>query len=201
MSITPIARPKISREEAEQILRSHGDTEHEKGVMLLSIRGYYAKMGAGAGNDVGIYDDASVVISPHKFATYNFNTDASRLGWNPGVGKPFGLLQPGKWYFYRGLHRGKYKALRQLTVTEARDLRCPTNGAMTVLRCWGPGDKRNYFEAGYYAINDHSGNDGSTTSWLCQTTPPDQYWERYHFIDALMDKHGQKVIPCRLVEV
>jgi hypothetical protein len=157
-------------------------------------------MGPGAGNDVGIYDDASVIISPDKFATFNFNTDASRLGWNSGVGKPYGLLQPGKWYFYRGLHKGQYKALRQATEDEARRLGIPTNGNMRVLRCWGPGDKRNYFESGYFAINDHSGNDGSTSSWLCQTTPPDQYWHRYHLIDAEMDKHGQKYIAGRLIE-
>ena len=201
MNIRPPNRPRLNRQDAEAILAQHGDTEHQSAVMLLSMRSYYSKMGAAAGNDVGIYDDASVVISPQKFATFNFNTDASKLGWNPAVGKPFGLLQPGKWYFHKGLHRGQYKALRQFNnAVEAASKNCPTAGAMTVLRCWAHGDRRNYLQTGWYNINDHSGNNGTTSSWLCQTTPPDQYWERYNMISGLMNDHNQGVIACRLVE-
>lgn len=199
----PSERPKITREEAEKILRANGDTEFEKGVMLLSIRGYYSKMGR-PGNDVGAWDDASVVIGPGVFETFHFNTDPSREGWNPGVGKPYAQLVPGKWYFRLGKHKGVTDALRQLTDEEAAEYGLEkatgSDGSMTVLRTYGPGDKRNYKETGYYAINDHPGGENTTSSWACQTTPPSEYWERYNLIKGEMKKHGQKWIATRLVE-
>lgn len=141
---------------------------------LLGVRGYRAKsMGPTPGNDVGIYDDATFFVTPDKFVAINSNTDPSRYGWNAGAGKPMAVLQVGFWPFYRGPHKGKTPALRQYEPELARKHGIPNDGRFAVTRVYAPGDRRNYVESGYYAINHHPGGNSTTSSEGCQTYPRD----------------------------
>lgn len=168
---------------------------------LFGVRGYRSQsMGPTKGNDVGIYDDALFMVSPSKFIPQNGNTDPSRLGWNPGVGKPFAVLQPGVWYFRRGPHKGKVPALRQCTDEEASALGIPRDGEFLVERSYGPGNKSNFKEWGYFAINMHPGGASGTSSWGCQTIPRE---DAEDFLLAVWDESKRlkvNAIPYILIE-
>ena len=171
--------PKIKRELAESLFsvnwrNQYGD-EPEPLVKLLMVRGYRAtSMGPTPGNDVNYWDDMIALITPDSFHAINGNLDPSRLGWNPGVGKPFGILQAGPvWWWYRGPHKGKRPAFRQADDKDVgRKMGFPHDGAFFVERCWGKGDPRNYFEWGHQQVNIHLGGYKTTCSWLCLTVPP-----------------------------
>ncbi len=183
------------------ILQILDDANVPEQVRLLGVRGYRRDtMGEPGVNDVGIYDDAMFLCAPGVFKAVNANTDPSRLGWNPGVGKPYAMLRPGLWYFRRGPHKGKAPALRQCTDEEARERGIPADGEFRVLRCFGNGDPRNYEEAGYFAINIHPGGESTTSSWGCQTAPPIEY---YDFMNAVWEASitaKQARIPYLLVD-
>lgn len=168
---------------------------------IMAVRGYRRDtMGVPGVNDVGIYDDAMFLCAPGVFAAVNANTDPSRLGWNPGVGKPYAMLLPGLWYFRRGPHKGQRPALRQCTDEEAAENGIPNDGEFRVMRCWGADDPRNYIEEGYFAINVHRGGETSTSSWGCQTIPPDDFDEFMLKIWETSLKAGQQRIPYLLVD-
>lgn len=146
---------------------------------ILAVRAYYRdSMGDRGENDVGIYDDAMFFVAPGVFARVNANTDPSKLGFNRGIGKNFAMLMPGLHYFVRGAHKGKSPALRQATEEEAVDAGIPDNGHFKV---WRADDEREIrdgtarVDTGYFAINVHRGGDSTTSSWGCQTIPPDQF--------------------------
>jgi len=142
---------------------------------IFAVRGYRATtMGPTKGNDVGIWDDAMFYVSPTTFLAENANTDPSRYGWNRNAGKPMAVLNKGFWPFRRGPHKGRIPAFRQMTSEEARFKRVPNDGRFSVTRTHAPGDKRNYQEAGYYAINVHPGGVNGTSSEGCQTLPRDR---------------------------
>jgi hypothetical protein len=141
------------------------------------VRGYRARsMGPTPGNDVGIFDDAWFWITPDGMLACNGNTDPSRYGWNSGAGKPMAVLQTGWWPFFRGAHRGRVPALRQYDVAQGRAAGVPNDGRFTVTRTYAPGDKRNYQEAGYYAINQHETRwSKGTSSEGCLTAHTEVY--------------------------
>ena len=169
-------------------------------VRILAVRGYYSETFAPAGNNVGVFDDAMFLCAPGVFRAVQANTDPSRLGWNPGVGKPYAMLMPGLWYFRRGPHKGKTPALRQCTDEEADERGIPDDGEFEVLRCWGEDDPRNYKETGYFAINVHRGGDTGTSSWGCQTIPPDDFDDFMAAVWEASKKAGQNRIPYLLIE-
>lgn len=140
---------------------------------LIGVRGYRSdSMGKPGMNDFGIWDDAIFYVSPTTFLAENANTDPSRVGWNGNAGKPMAVLNPGFWPFRRGPHKGRIPALRQMTSEEARFRGgVPNDGRFSVTRTYAVGDKRNYQEAGYYAINVHPGGEVGTSSEGCQTLP------------------------------
>lgn len=171
-------------------------------VYNLAVRGYRANsMGPTPGNDVGYFDDAFFLVSPTRFLAANANTDPSKLGWNPGVGKPYGMLKPGVWWMYPGPHKGKTPAFRQADDEDvAKKLGIPHKGKFHVTRMYGIGDSRNYDEWGHQQVNLHFGVGPitGTSSWLCLTVPKGSPW-----IQAAWDelkKHGQKLIPNILLE-
>jgi lysozyme len=178
-----MALPKVSEKVVRQLLADIALPTKDEPIALLGVRGYRRdSMGVPGQNDVGIYDDAIFLVGPNLFLSANANTDPSKLGWNSGVGKPFAMLQNGLWYFRRGPHKGKTPALRQATDEEAASLKIPHEGEFLVERCFGKNDSRNYKEWGYFAINIHAGGEKSTSSWGCQTIPPDEF---LHFMDAV----------------
>lgn len=139
---------------------------------LIGVRGYRRDtMGKPGVNDFGLWDDAMFYVSPTTYLTENANTDPSRAGWNANAGKPMAVLNPGFWPFRRGPHKGRIPALRQMTSEEARFRGVPNDGRFSVTRTYALGDKRNYQESGYYAINIHPGGEVSTSSEGCQTLP------------------------------
>ncbi|NBW10146.1 MAG: hypothetical protein EBR82_19170 [Caulobacteraceae bacterium] len=201
MSLLPDSRPKLPENRVREILAQHGIPTATEPVAILGVRGYYRDtFGKHGVNDVGTYDDAMFLISPQPMIALNANTDPSRLGWNSGVGKPFAVLQPGLWYFRRGPHKAHPRALRQCTDEEAHNIGIPNEGHFKVERSYGAGDKRNFFESEYFAINIHPGGENTTSSWGCQTVPPSQFKQ---FIERVWGEsiHArQNKIPYLLVE-
>ena len=170
-----------------------------KPVYILAIRGYRRDtMGVPGRNDVGIYDDAMFLVSPTEFKAVNANTDPSRLGWNPGVGKPYAMLDTGIWYFIKGPHKGRSPALRQATLEEAKKFGVPDFGYFKVTRS-AVGNKPAYKEVGYFAINIHSGGDSTTSSWGCQTIPPNDFLSFMDLVWKQMTKYNQQTIPYILI--
>jgi hypothetical protein len=150
----PSSTPRLSRDGLMLRLSDAGHVLklHRHPLYLVGIRGYYRdSMGAVGRNDIGIYDDAIFVVSPHAFVSFNANTD-------PSVTRPrIATLVPGVWMAHKiGLHKG-YRALSQQM------------GEVTVSR-HGAG-----LDTGYFGINIHRGGLKSTSSEGCQTIPPAQW--------------------------
>lgn len=197
--------PKLSPQEVNRLLALHNVTP---AVAILGVRGYRRDtMGRVGVNDVGIYDDALFVRFPGGVLNCNGNTDPSRIGYNPGVGKPFAQLKTGVWPFILGLHKGKYMALRQPYEEQTPKLGLEhffgigdprAIGHFTVIRDDGRG--RRYEDTAYHAINIHMGGNNGTSSWGCQTLPPEGW---HQFIDVVireMKRAGQLWIPYCLID-
>lgn len=165
----PAARPRLTREQLARRLATAGVNPTTHPVIVVGVRGYYRDtLGAAGRNDRGMYDDAIALIGPGFFATFNGNTDPSRVrnGVGTGAGKGMACLKPGLYRAHQfGKHKGQYQALIQ------------TGGPVTVIRDGNPP----YPETGFFGINIHKGGIGTTSSEGCQTIPPDQWPE---FIDA-----------------
>lgn len=174
MSI-PKTQPKAPRSLLEKVATKHWSIHGPSGLALpshylLAVRGYRRDtMGKVGVNDFGIWDDALFYLGPKTYLAKNANTDPSRVGWNASVGKPMAVLNTGVWAFRRGPHKGRTPALRQMTHGEARQRKVPNDGRFTVTRTYAIGDKRNYQESGYFAINVHPGGNISTSSEGCLT--------------------------------
>jgi lysozyme len=175
-AILPPSRPKLTHEEAEQLVRR---LKVNDPVALLGIRGYYRDtMGKPGTNDRAIYDDCIALVSPTAFATFNANTDPSVTRRHVAV------LLPGAWRYRKGKHKitspTGYPALIQAApVTVARD--------------------QEGLDTGWFGINIHRGGRTSTSSLGCQTIWPDQ-WESFRALAyGEMDRHAQKTIPYVLI--
>ena len=177
-----------------------GETKPE--VVALFIRGYREKtMGDPDRNDVGMIDDYALWRSPSQRFHCNCNTDPSRIGWNPGVGKPYAMLQPGIWDFYPGAHRGKRPALRQADdAATAKRLGIRNEGKFLVKRMWGWDDPRNYDEWGHQQINIHPMSVSSTSSWACLTIPIDYVSPWLGGVTRALSACSQATIPVALIE-
>lgn len=183
-NILPPGRPKRSQADIEAILEHHKMTNDR--LRLIFIRGYYLdSMGKQGANDINIYDDACFVISPTIFESFNANTDPSFV--TAQNGRKLACLALGVFQFYRGLHKGKYKALR--AYPEGVILPCTRDGEKSTCS----------------AINIHKGSSNPayrnvTFSEGCLTIPDIQYNEWQRRLWAEFDKHGQKAIDVILVE-
>lgn len=172
--------PKATRALVESVAAAHWATHGPAGVAMptryiVGVRGYRRDtMGKPGVNDFGIWDDAMFYVAPGIFLPENANTDPSRVGWSPSAGKPMAVLNAGCWPFRRGPHKGVTPAGRQMDPTEAKAVKAPFDGRFAVTRTYAVGDRRNYIEAGYYAINMHPGGIGNTSSAGCQTLPADR---------------------------
>lgn len=178
----PNSRPQMQQEDVMKVLATFGLQEYP--VKLLGIRGYYKQtMGNPVENDIGVYDDAIFVISPHVFASFNANTDPSVT--RPGIA----TLKPGGPYLYKiGKHgvsgKNPYKALRQ-------------HGRVTVVRA-GKGEDTDTAAAPFY-INIHRGGYKSTSSEGCQTIYPTQWDAFITLIEEQMKRNKQVIVPYALI--
>ncbi|MCW1921332.1 hypothetical protein OKA05_02135 [Luteolibacter arcticus] len=201
-----ISQPKapfdLVKARALEAWRAAGYTSPLPKVYNLAVRGYRATtMGPTEGNDFGYFDDAFFLVTPEGVLSANANTDPSKLGWNPGVGKPYGMLKPGVWWMYPGAHKGRKPAFRQADDAEvAKQLGIPHGGKFHVTRMWGRDDPRNYDEWGHQQVNLHFGRGPitGTSSWLCLTVPEGSPWIQAA-VNALK-AHGQKLLPNILIE-
>lgn len=189
-AIVPTSNPQCKREFVEAILAKANLLDRsKKEVIIVGGRGYYLNsMGKPNVNDVGIYDDGCVVISPTAYATFNFNTDPGKIGWNRGIGKPYAVLKPGAYQYRKGMHKGQYWAF-----VEA--------GPVTVIRDPKDGVTKAYEETSEdFGIHIHKGSYNSTSSEGCQTIYPDQWDAMKNLVYGEMDRHGQKVVTYLLVD-
>jgi lysozyme len=184
MAIKPPKTPQQSRKDTERLLRKAGVTDK---VALVGIRGYYKNsMGKKNANDIGIYDDGIFVVSPQAYASFNANTDPSRL--KPAVA----TLKAGVHRYKKGRHgisRGSgYPALRP--ATQGETLPVERYNAKT----------KTYYDGVGIAINIHKGSYNSTSSAGCQTIYPSQWAAFINLTYEEMDRYGQKTIPYLLIE-
>lgn len=180
-TLTPKSHPAISRAAVEALLAKH-DVKDQ--VALVGIRGYFRNtMGKPGQNDVGLYDDSIVLISPTAFVTFNANTDPSRQ--SPTVA----TLVPGVHRYRKGKHGISrkppyvpYAAFRPATVGEKLPV---TRGGKPSVGI---------------AINIHKGGETTTSSEGCQTLPPSQWLGFQKLAYSEMDQYGQTSIPYLLIE-
>ena len=198
----PLASKELVQRLALEAWQNDGNQGPLPKVFNLAVRGYRFKtMGNPERNDVGIFDDAFFLVTPDGFYPENANTDPSRLGWNPGVGKPYGMLQPGVWWFYPGAHRGVSPAFRQADdAATGRRLGIPHDGAFHVMRMWGHDDPRNFLEWGYQQVNIHPAGMNTTSSWLCLTLPLDRAKNWLRIATLALRKNKQRLLPTILID-
>ena len=192
--IIPATRPRMSSAELMPKVKALGLDPAKDPVFVVGVRGYYRDtMGAVGENDRGIYDDAIFLVSPSFFASYNGNTDPSKVrrGRGRGAAKGMARLNAGLWRAHRfGKHKQKYTAL------------CQLGGPVTVTRDGVDGD---YPDTGNFGINIHNGSWGGTSSLGCQTIYPAQWQsfitsavseaKRYHG-----DRWDRTTIPYVLID-
>lgn len=178
-------------------------------AMVLAVRGYYADtFGRPERNDFGVWDDAAFLVdlTTREVHPFNINTDPSAVGHNAKNGdKLYAQLAPGVWPMRRGPHRGVPNHFRQCDDGDAvkHDLERyfadqRARGRFAVRRLVDKDHGK--LEWGYQAINLHEGSARGTSSWGCQTWPPAQWAEFQPLAYAMMDRHGQQVLPYVLTE-
>jgi hypothetical protein len=176
----PTTRPEMGRHAAEQMLvELRVDIARPA---LLGRRGYYRDtMGATGANDIGIYDDAIMLVTPTAYVTFNANCDPSRV--HHGVA----VLKPGVWRYKLGTHgitrpaAQRYEALIQA-------------GSVTVLR-EGQGE-----DHGWFGINIHRGGYNTTSSEGCQTIHPDQWDSFISLVKTELHRYAAVEIPYALTQ-
>lgn len=175
---TPSSRPTLPRESlvkvVSPILAGKGLDKLPQ-LLIVGVRGYYAY--GKEGNDRGVYDDAIFVLSPNALVGFNANVDPSihKLG--------IASLATGLHWYKKGMHKGKYWALRPATPDEG----------LPVTRDGQTGLKRGI------AINIHKGGYTSTSSLGCQTIHPDQWQAFKTLVYSEMDRLGLTKVPYLLI--
>ncbi|WP_130854971.1 hypothetical protein [Olivibacter jilunii] len=190
--IVPPEKPRLSARDLKLMIEPYNIDRNIYPLVIVGIRGYYLRsMGDPNKNDRGIYDDAIFVDSPNVTASFNANTDPSKIrkgvGYNKGKG--MAMLKRGAWKSYQfGKHKS-YQALIQ------------TGGNVTVVRDGSP----DYEDTGFFGINIHKGSYSSTSSEGCQTIYPNQ-WDGFislvksEAIRCFGEENKNLIIPYVLVE-
>lgn len=181
--IIPPSRPK--RDEAKlQVIKDYYAFKPRE-TYLIFIRGYYLNtMGEPNKDDRNIYDDALFVVGPTLNESYNCNTNPS---WRRKGTRWLAELNLGVYQFYRGMHKGRYKALR--TFPEGAILSCTRNSSMATCS----------------HINIHKGSTNPMVHdivWSegCLTLPDTQYNDFQMRLWDAMDEYKQEVITAVLLE-
>lgn len=155
--------------------------------VVVFIRGYYLdSMGKRGEDDSNIYDDACFLVGDNfkLLESYNANTNPSFVK----VGdRALAELNLGRYTFIRGLHKGKYKALR--SYPEGVERPCTRDGKPSTARF----------------INVHKGSTNSGAKdvvWSegCLTLPNTQYDDFVQRLWSAMDKSKQRLVEVILLE-
>lgn len=192
--MTPPTKPKATREQVAKAAASAWSQAHPgqplPDLYVLAVRGYYANMGTPGVNDLGVYDDALFIVSPHGFSGWNANTDPSRGGWNDGAKKYMARLQPGVWKFRRLKHKMS-SPLGYMAFGQGPE-------PVTVERIRKTGEVANR-ETGCFGINLHRGGINGTSSEGCLTLPPVQWPQFYGQLASALEIGSAKTFPLILI--
>lgn len=178
--IIPPTKPRIKEADVRRFIDGLDELYP---LVVLAIRGYYKRtMGNPRQNDIGIYDDCIVAITPDSMLAVNGNTDPSTLK------KGRATLVTGWWMDTHCLdtHRGKvpHRAI------------CQRLMPVTVDRYLVGKD------TGMFGINLHRGGRRTTSSEGCLTVPPDQWDAFIAFCELAMQGHPRRTpIPIGLFGV
>lgn len=221
--VLPPGRPTLALARAKQILLEHGVGE---AVSLLGARGFFPAMGAGPGNDAGVYDDALFLVTHDDCRGFVANTDPSRFG-TPNV-----TLRPGVWRYKPGRHVSPatgeaYDALVESglpgeqvwvvaypnTLEDYRKFARSPGIGMTaplasieeyrqalVARGGRPGPDGGIEWPMTAHINIHRGAAADTSSKGCQTVHPSAWTEFIGAVYAAMGNAGQAYLSYVLVD-
>ena len=149
----------------------------DEGTYIVGIRGYYkATKGDPKSNDVGIFDDAIIIVSDGVLWAFNGNTDPSKSG------KDLAMLRTGEYLYAKGKHRNTYDALKPYPF--GVKMPCTRDGKeSTAIGC-----------------NIHAGGEYTTGSQGCQTLPKSQWTDFITNVYSLMEKKQLKTIKYFLYE-
>lgn len=173
----PNSRPRMISSEARRIIEHFGVDLNKYPCVNIAIPGYYLdSLGEKGKNDIGIYDDSISFYTQNVYASFNANTDPSRIKPNVATVK----TDSAYYCHIIGIHGGK---------TSQYPAICQREGPITVFRSGtenvaaGTKDKRgeclgNGYWVGYFGINIHKGGYNTTSSEGCQTIYPTQ-WDSY----------------------
>jgi lysozyme len=192
----PKSRPQITQYELHELIAPFNIDRVKYPLIIVGIRGYYMdSMGVKGKNDRNIYDDAIIIDTPAIYATFNGNTDPSKIrkGDGRGENKGMAVLKTGCYYAHKfDIHGGKtpYPAI------------CQRLGDVTVIR---DSEGGGYEDTGKFGINIHKGGLFGTSSEGCQTIPASQWNEFYlkaknEAIRLFGDKWNKVVIPYALIQ-
>lgn len=202
--MTPKSKPALQSQDVEKIITHFGVNTSTYPCLNIGIRGYYLDgQGVKGENDIGIYDDAMFFRSPNVFASFNANTDPSKI--KPGVA----MLKAQEVYYAHILdtHNGSSSSYPAV---------CQRSGVVTVYRSGTEtlplGEHSKYGEhigngywVGKFGINIHKGGYTTTSSLGCQTIYPTQWSGYYGLVDSEMrrvfaESYKKRVIPYILVD-
>ena len=182
-NILPPARPKRNRALIDAVA-SHFSLDPAK-LNIVFVRGHYLdSMGKPGKDDINVYDDACFIFAPNLFESYNANTNPSFV--KRGT-RRLAQLNLGRYQFYQGLHKGRYKALR--AYPEGVVLDCTREGKPSTCR--------------YINIHKGSTNPKATDivwSEGCLTLPDTQFGDFILRVYNAMDRLKQKTVEVVLVE-
>lgn len=196
----PASKPGLNRETVEIMLTTAGVNLAMDKVTLMGRRGYFRDtLGVAGKNDLNIYDDAMVLVTPTIYATYNANTDPSKLF--PEVA----ILRPGVWRYKIGVHGlsklpiQRYKALVQAAEVEVYRVGTEHYSAGTRHPKLGFALGRGVWR-GMFGINIHRGGVHGTSSLGCQTIHIPQWSSFISAVDSEVKRHGVIDFPYVLTE-
>lgn len=169
-------KPKITIEEIKAKLGAQYDALG--GVFILAFRGYYKNtFGVKGKNDIGVYDDALIVIENNKIVgAWQFNVDPSTR--RAGIAS----LVAGVYKMVKHWHKGRYPALQIV---------------LDIVTRYG---FNNVLFTGRHGINLHWAGENSTGSEGCQTARKSDWKAIIKTIYDLMDKYKLKEITYALIE-
>jgi hypothetical protein len=151
----------VKREDIELRLAPLNIDRKAYPLVIVGIRGFQTP----DKNKRGVFDDAIVLLTDSICAAFPANTDPTRHGLNPKIGKGYAVLKPGVYYSYRfDTHNG----------SRPHPAICQRVAPVTVIRDGGKA------QTGMLGINIHAAFGNSTSSDGCQTQPEKQFFEEFY---------------------